>query len=301
MKKDTEKTFFLHFHFREDFMERGGNPLALFQKIRELGELTIIPHPAIVPLLEEIHPKKLHLKWTLKLITTEHRSRIERLLLPVTADEKNHITLELAELPSFEPMTTSSLKREGSASQTSSISPKKAMMEETTASKIEEAFHAEEDFSFKGKNLPKIITHKITTSSLYMLVQIGKNIFSIHHKFIEEFFRVEPNQIQKASEGEFLEWNGTSIRVIRLHHLLRFKPSTPHISQVCLVRGKVEEQPFVLVVDQLIQEYYQKTQHIYENLSRLPFVSGAIELESNYTGFVLDMHEVLSTVKSSGK
>ncbi|MEK7485409.1 MAG: hypothetical protein AABZ60_13875, partial [Planctomycetota bacterium] len=174
---NTERTFFFHFHFRKDFIERGGNPLAIFEKLRALGQLTVIPHPTSVPLLSEYNPKELYLKWTIKLVTLEHQSHIERILLPLTADEKNQITLELATLPPPDPETVE--------------------FQENTQS-----------------NLPKIITQKMIVPLLHMLVKIGKNIFSIPHQFILEFLTLEANQIQETSKGGCFDFKGKSVRLI---------------------------------------------------------------------------------------
>ncbi|MEK7483669.1 MAG: chemotaxis protein CheW, partial [Planctomycetota bacterium] len=81
---------------------------------------------------------------------------------------------------------------------------------------------------------------------------------------------------------------------IRLHPVLRCQPTSSNSSQVRLVLGQADGKLFAIVVDQLVQEYYQQTDQIQEDFSRFPLISAAIALENDYIAFILNIQELLS-------
>jgi len=253
-----EQVFFIHFKFRPDFSEQGGDPIALFRNLRELGKLTIIPHTAAVPPLEECNPKQLYLRWTVKLVTPEPQFHIEKILTPVIADTENDIKIESITLPPPDPSQPMSEK---------------------------EVFE-----------LPKVISKEAQEPSPFMLVKIGKNIFAIARSVIIESQQldIEP---ATTNQEELIEVKGETIPLLRLHRLFRSQPDSENEKTTAVIIVEQAKQKLGILVDEVIQQPLMMTKEIDENFGYMPGISGASLLDNGKLALAFDIEKWMAKVR----
>lgn len=251
-----EQVFFIHFKFRPDFSEQGGDPIALFRHLQELGKLTIIPHTATVPALEEYEPKRLYLRWTVKLVTLESQSHLEKILTPVLADTGNEIRIEAIALPPPDP-----------------IASKLAQTQETLESSKAVSKNAQESLS-------------------PMLVKIGKNIFSIARHLIIESLPYDDIKNLMTTQKQSITVKGETIALLPVHRLFRSQPSSKDNKNSRVIIMKPAQQKFGILVDEVISGQNIIKQTIDEPFDYLPGISGASFLDDGKIAFTLDVSEL---------
>lgn len=75
-----EKRYFFHLKFPADFLKGSNNGMRVFQELKQLGELIVIPHPGTAPTLRYLEPFQLHLEWSVQLTTEKPLEAIENCL-----------------------------------------------------------------------------------------------------------------------------------------------------------------------------------------------------------------------------
>ena len=71
----------IRFALPEDTLVNGTNPLTFLDELREMGTCTVTVDTSKVPALEELDPTRLHLAWTVDLVTDRSRGDIEDVFL----------------------------------------------------------------------------------------------------------------------------------------------------------------------------------------------------------------------------
>ncbi|MCP4701789.1 MAG: hypothetical protein GY862_33755 [Gammaproteobacteria bacterium] len=254
-----ERVFFIDFKFRRDFLEKGGNPLALFLELQRLGKITVIPHTAAVPPLEECEPKLLYIHWTIKLAARGSLSAIEESLMSLIADSENNIAIEEISLPPPDPMlpaASETEKRRG------------AKPSETNAANIQEA---------------------APVASKNMLVRVGMNIFSIDESLVVESI---PQVRTLDEQDERVACQGDHIPVLRLRRIFHIhsKAGKPAVG-VVVKHGK---QRLCLLADEILRQRHALPHAVKENFAQLPGIAGASILDNGEIAFALDIPRILN-------
>jgi two-component system, chemotaxis family, sensor kinase CheA len=88
----NSRTWHLTFTLPTDAMINGTNPLGLLDELRDLGECTVEADCADLPDLDVLDPRKIHMGWTVTLVTASSRSEIEDVFIFVMDEMQMELT-----------------------------------------------------------------------------------------------------------------------------------------------------------------------------------------------------------------
>ena len=291
--EESEKTeiFLIHFKFRPDFLERGRDPLKIFQELEKSGSILVIPHHSKIPLLEEYETKSLYLEWTVRLETKLSETQLERTLLPIESDSENKIKVEKVSLPPPDPITTRTTKKyieENTLKESEET-------EETEESEDKPSFFVEEPEKFSS--VPKIITHKIPVLFKIIFLRVGLNLFSIDPGDILSSLEFETKELKNEKHQSFLPYEGKFLEVFALHSYLNTS-WTPSEKLEGIVVILPDEKKVVLLVDEIITPEENFRYVVDHEWRLLPGIQGASQLGNGEIVFNLELSEILPHLKS---
>ncbi len=95
-----QQTYLITLKFNEDFLTQGSDPLLVLSQLKELGEISVIPHLSELPDYKVFDPEKLYLWWSIKLTTEQSITDIENVL--IFFQEGNQLKIENIDTPDEE-------------------------------------------------------------------------------------------------------------------------------------------------------------------------------------------------------
>ena len=95
-----QQTYLITLKFNEDFLTQGSDPLLVLSQLKELGEISVIPHLSELPDYKVFDPEKLYLWWSIKLTTEQSITDIENVL--IFFQEGNQLKIESIDTPDEE-------------------------------------------------------------------------------------------------------------------------------------------------------------------------------------------------------
>ena len=99
-QKTEQHTFLITLKFHEDFLMQGSDPLLVLSQLRELGEISVVPHLSGLPAYDGFDPEKLYIWWSIKLTTKHSKTDIENIL--IFFQEGNQIIIDSIDTPDEE-------------------------------------------------------------------------------------------------------------------------------------------------------------------------------------------------------
>ncbi len=112
--ESPETRYRLRFHFAEDVMINGTNPLMLLDELRALGPCTVRPLLDRLPPVKQLDPSACYIGWQVDLVTRKPRGAIDDVFMFVIDDMELEVTeLEVTELQVTELQVTEAEAMDG--------------------------------------------------------------------------------------------------------------------------------------------------------------------------------------------
>ena len=100
VQQTGQQTYLITLKFNEYFLTQGSDPLLVLSQLKELGEISVIPHLSELPDYKVFDPEKLYLWWSIKLTTGQSITDIENVL--IFFQEGNQLKIESIDTPDEE-------------------------------------------------------------------------------------------------------------------------------------------------------------------------------------------------------
>ena len=128
-----------------------------------------------------------------------------------------------------------------------------------------------------------------------MMIEVGKQVFTLPLLSVQEALRPIPKQIKKVKDkGELVEIRGEYIPLLRLHERLNLTPrfEKPTEGIVLVVQHANRNQ--CLLVDEIVDQRPVVIKSMEENFVQVPGIAGATILGDGNISFILDVPSLIN-------